>query len=484
VALRDVQKTVRLAMADALRRWADRLEPRDSAARNDAGLSSTIDDESPAAFSPPEQERRRVDQRGGGPPAHWIERVRDAAPQLLEPQPNQPGGGPPAHWIERVRQAAPRLLQPEQDSMPPATIDQVDVQPLPQTTRTRQAVALELASRDCASAQSGKAPRSGQSVNFEASELPAPASGSSISPESAFLRDPRASEPIVREAISVRRTPDGVATFAGAALPALENQQHAGEFEALPIARERQEFEPAPRGCSDPNEPPIPTQGRSASARLARLPYPDASGPTRHEPMQDGPARGGAVTCTGPGPAPRSLETEQRAGEFDAWPIARWLEEFEPEPRCRSDRNRSPVPTNGRAGSAGSTGFRYPEANGPIGLAPMQDLPASGGDATCSSPGPLPRSLETAEDARESGAWPIEWKSQELAPEPRGFPRGAFEPGTSDRDTVGRSERVDPWPELPQERWTRSSEAWREAQIQAARRRKLDLEQMGMPWNE
>jgi hypothetical protein len=62
----------------------------------------------------------------GGPPSHWVEKVRLAAPHLLEPAPPAPpprpdprqqsapapAGGPPAHWLEYVRAAGSSPLSP------------------------------------------------------------------------------------------------------------------------------------------------------------------------------------------------------------------------------------------------------------------------------------------------------------------------------------------------------------------------------------
>src|SRR5262249_18716476 len=51
---------------------------------------------------------------GGGPPPHWVEKVRVAAPRLLQPAPPPdprwqsapaPAGDPPAHWLGHVRAA-------------------------------------------------------------------------------------------------------------------------------------------------------------------------------------------------------------------------------------------------------------------------------------------------------------------------------------------------------------------------------------------
>jgi hypothetical protein len=96
-----------------------------------------------------------------------------------------------------------------------------------------------------------------------------------------------------------------------------------------------------------------------------------------------------------------------------------------------------------------------------------------------------PRLLGAEQHGREFDGWrPAPWRGQDVEPEPRRLPNGPVQARSRNADVARSDEYVDPWPELPEERSTRWSEPWRAAQIEADRRRKLDLEQMGMPWNE
>jgi hypothetical protein len=162
--------------------------------------------------------------------------------------------------------------------------------------------------------------------------------------------------------------------------------------------------------------------------------------------------------------------------------------EFNKAPRSGSNliskANDLRAPITRSSDSGGSPHSRYPEASGPFGREPMQDRPAHSGEATFKGTGVARRSLDAEEHAREFDLWSMARESRDFERAPLGFAHGAVDGPGPDLDAVGHSERFDPWPQLPEERGTRSSEAWSEAQIQMARRRKLDFEQMGMPWNE
>jgi hypothetical protein len=93
------RRPLRQALGRALRSWSGRL----------LGTPEASVPEAPRP--PPEPAAPSADP--AGPPAHWLEKVRRGAPELLDPAPD-----PPAHWLEKVRRGAPELLQPARGTAP------------------------------------------------------------------------------------------------------------------------------------------------------------------------------------------------------------------------------------------------------------------------------------------------------------------------------------------------------------------------------
>jgi hypothetical protein len=144
--------------------------------------------------------------------------------------------------------------------------------------------------------------------------------------------------------------------------------------------------------------------------------------------------------------------------------------------------NDIPVPTSVLSRSDDLARPGHPGGRGSIGQEPSRGRPTQVGGAAWV--GPAPASAWTQPAARRFDArWPGTSGFEQVEPGPRGLLHRPLDTPSAD-PPLARSEKVgDPWPELPEERSTNWFEPWRAAWIEAERRKKLDLEQMGMPWN-
>jgi len=242
------------AVARRLRRWADFV------LRDEAGVPASEASQPPAPPPAPVGE-------DDGPPAHWVERVRRAAPELLRPPAgrSRPVRPPPSTPPQPEPRGAPREMPPER-RFPPT--DTPFASPQAPEGPGRPPAEEEASSREVPAP-----PRQGASAGPAEARPPSP-SGVNLRPH------PARPEPPPMRFAPVPTASAGEPPGAVAPPPALSPSPADAGDAGSPTARGARSFFPAEGGGPrPPGVPPVRPPEQAIQAALDRAPTPRRASP-------------------------------------------------------------------------------------------------------------------------------------------------------------------------------------------------------------
>ena len=388
------------------------------------------------------------DEQGGTP-----QPTADAA---TASSPAPAPAGPPAHWVERVRQAAPQLLQPGAFTHGVSPLSPRPDSPSPTRSLAPSPPPAASRNRPFDKLRPGLAP-----ARSRGPWLTAPSPGQPAPP-------PQYGEQLAAPPSAPRRS---VSAKAGpspdlAAGPSDGSQGVAGLTSSS-------EMPPAPPAAGRSPELPAPSTVRYPGRSPLRAPLAPtfAAGETSETGAARAQAHDASSTRLGPkaaAPAPAFPGTKATAGPVPAhWPA--------PRPTIAPAR----APDDGRSPDAAPGPSRTPSGF----PAEFRANPASEVAA--------PRFAESGEASRlRSTASPVahSWQHVVTRPATRNFstPPPASHtrpesPASADRPR-STNRTGQPWPELPPPAVPDSMEEWQAIVRAQEHRRRLDREQEGTPW--